>query len=279
MAWSRMAAAIILGGSMVGCFVETVDDNRDNSSARRLTYDSRQEIVPESAEAGECRVTAQKGCFDGHIIAKKEFSVEGKTFFNADDFATRFAELITVERLGGETASENEYHIRLLTALDNSSFLHTFEYYLSGATVRSGNVRNNGVFNINELNEGSYELRLQKSIQFEVIKTQAEQSESAPISNLIEHPVAVLADANSTDDAQIELKNSPVISGQAEESATFALDARAETRAKVYCATLYADKAVDVRRGQRLWEPFNDFRLHVIDRECPQRGTGRVVTF
>lgn len=258
MVWNRLFATIILGGSLSSCYVETIDGERENSSARRIKQDGRQEATPMDAEAGQCRVTALKGCFDGHVIAKKEFLVEGKTFFNADDLATRFSELITVEQLGGDPVNPAKFRIELLTAMDNPSFLHGFEYYLSGGTVRSGTIRNNGVFNISELAEGSYELRLQKAIQFAVHQVEEQVPESTP--NPSPAPTPGLAETPA-------------------ESAALALaDQQGATSAKVYCATLYADKTIDIRRGQRLWEPFNEFRLHVIDRECPQAGSGRVIT-
>ena len=258
MALRTISAAILLASGVSGCYVESVDEQRDSVGGRKINSDQREEAHTSLTDLGQCRVTALKGCFDGHVISKKEFLVEGKAFFNADDLASRFAELITVERLGEQLRDGEDYRFELLTAMDNPSFLQGFEYYLSGATVRAGNVRSNGVFNINELSEGTYDLRLQKSLKFQVIHTLAQPQ--APTEDAT--PVSGNAEAGSTDTG----------------AETTALIAEPQTVVKTYCATLYTDKTIDVRRGERVWEPFNEFRIHVIDRDCPASGSGRVVT-
>lgn len=253
-----MTMTMLLAVSASACYVESVDEQRDSVAGRKISTDQRQEDGTNLADVGQCRVTALKGCFDGHVISKKEFLVEGKTFFNADDLASRFAELITVERLGDQLKDGEDYRLELLTGMDNPSFLQGFEYYLSGATVRAGNVRNNGVFNINELTEGTYDLRLQKALQFQVIQT------------ITQAPLPDERDASRAKPAESTASEAAV------ETTPELLER--QTVVKTYCATLYADKTIDIRRGERVWEPLNEFRLHVIDRDCPAAGSGRVVT-
>lgn len=259
MALHRICAAIFLATTASACYVESVDEGRDAIGARKLPSDQRDDAKTSLTDVGQCRFTGQKGCFDGHVISKKEFVVEGKAFFNADDLATRFSELITVEQLGDRLRDTEDYRLELLTAMDNPSFLQGFEYYLSGATVRSGHVRSNGVFNINELNEGTYDLRLQKTLKFQVIRAPAED------------PVPESTEPTTTD---AETESAPETAPMTRVAGA----AQPQAVVKTYCATIYTDKTIDVRRGERLWDAFNEFRLHVIARDCPAAGSGRVVT-
>lgn len=283
MSWRIISAAIVFSGGLSGCYVETIDDQRDNVRGERPSADQRIERGAGEAEVGQCRFTAQKGCFDGHVISKKEFLVEGKAFFNADDLATRFGELITVERLGTQLRDGEDYRFELLTPMDNPSFLQGFEYYLIGSTVRSGNVRNNGVFNVNELGEGSYDLRLQKMIKFQLVGTVVKMPTTQA-----EPPVgeARPAEQHAGDEQPTEQpaeQPAGQAAGQPGEQPAGPQPQQAEAPVteqvtKTFCATIYTDTTIDVRRGERLWQPFNEFRLHLTDRDCPAAGSGRVVT-
>jgi hypothetical protein len=279
MSWRIISAAMVFSGGMSGCYVETIDDQRDNIRGERPSADQRIERGAGEGEVGQCRFTAQKGCFDGHVISKKEFLVEGKAFFNADDLATRFGELITVERLGTQLRDGEDYRFELLTPMDNPSFLQGFEYYLIGSTVRSGNVRNNGVFNVNELGEGSYDLRLQKTIKFQVVGTVVKPptTQVEPTAGQA-RPVEQPAGDEQAAEEPAEQPAGEAADQPAGQQPQQSVEPVTEAVTKTFCATIYTDTTIDVRRGERLWQPFNEFRLHLTDRDCPAAGSGRVVT-
>jgi len=57
-----------------------------------------------------------------------------------------------------------------------------------------------------------------------------------------------------------------------------AASSRAAAVTKTYCGTLYADTTLDVRRGQRTWNTFSDFKLHVTDHVCAAGGNQTTLT-
>ncbi|MEN9834933.1 MAG: hypothetical protein RL011_1126 [Pseudomonadota bacterium] len=176
-----------------------------------------------------CRFALGRGCLNGHVGAMQGFFVDGHEFFNADDLHTRLGELLQVESQGQIiTQSGGGYDLTLVTPLDNDGFVSGFRYDLSGQMARSGSVRSDGQFGIDDLPAGDYQLRLQRAVRFRLTS---------------ELPV-----------------NQDASGGAAPATETPA--------AKLFCATLYADNTITIRDHQSTWIDLSSFRLHVTQAEC-----------
>jgi hypothetical protein len=220
-----------LASSLSGCYVETLDDRPPGAPGEEVSGET------EDRTQGNCRRSLGKGCFDGHVVAKKEFYVEGTQYFNADDLAAHFENLVAItDEKGAALTAGKDYQLKLVTPVDNQSFAQGFEYYLTGDTARTGKMRSTGDFSINDLGEGTYDLRVLKAIRFNIVR-EVEREVPAP--------------ADQPDAA-------PTI--------------EKVTLTTPYCATLYADTVLEVRRGERAWGTFGDFRLHATDKECSAQG-------
>jgi hypothetical protein len=206
----------------------------------------------------QCRTTYAKGCFDGYILATKEFTVNGKQFFDASDLATRFGELISADVKG--------YQVALVSELDNQSFLQGFEYVLTGNSMLPGKARSNGGFSLNELAEGSYDLRVFRSVKFT-----ASYPKAAAPAKPAEPAPAKPAEADGSVSTPLASESAPATTDPGVQDAP-------EMVTKTYCATLYADTTVDVRRAKRSTETFSDFRLHVTEDECTAAGTSATIS-
>jgi hypothetical protein len=245
-----------------GCYVEDFQERAENSSEAQPPSVSR-------PNGFECRMTLSKGCFDGHILSETAFFVEGKEFFNADDFASpdRFAELVTLQRDGASLVAGQDFGLKLVSALDRNNFAPGFEYFLKGAGVRRGKVRADGNFAINDLSDGIYDLRVQKSIKFAVVeKLQTRAADETPSQPQPENPEP--AEGSTTGDQPAE----PATPQVPASDAPVALS-------KQFCATLYADLQLDIRRGQRSFESFDTYKMYVTDSECGATGAGTTLTF
>lgn len=235
MAFRAFIASAGIAALATGCYVETAED-------RAPTPGGKSEPTRDAGDVGTCRYALGKGCFDGHVVAKQEFFVDGKQFFNADDLATRFHELVEVNAEGKALTAGQDFQLALTTPVDNNSFVSGFEYDLVGETTRGGKMKTDGGFSLNDLPEGVYQLRVQRAVKFDVTRDETLPAE----------PVAR--------------------DGQP------APEPRKVSVVKSYCATLYADTSVEVRKGKRTAENFGDFKLHVTDNECAAGGNRTSLT-
>lgn len=248
-----------------GCYVDSAPQDRATTGGNNTTIDTTRE-----SDAGLCRWTISKGCFDGYVIAQKDFSVDGKQFFNADDLSAHFAELVPVDG--------KDYSIVLATQLDNQSFVQGFEYVLKGELVRKDKIRTNGSFSINELPEGQYDLRVLRAVRF-TVSHQVAKAETQPVAPLQSVAPATTTSSSTPTGTQASGPGATQTDAPATAPAvTVAPKVATETVAKVYCATIYADTTIDVRRGKRATpETFTDFRLHVTDAECEAAGSSATI--
>lgn len=267
-----------------GCSIEPLDTQRPGLPR----IDSHGQMVGSGQDGGgdvdSCRFELGKGCFDGHVAAKTTFLVDGKQFFNADDLATRFHELLTVASAGKAlTDGTDGYQMTLATPLDNASFYQNFEFDLSGPTARSGQVRSDGDFGIDDLPEGNYELRLSKPVRFQLAAAVA-----------LKAPVAKTTDGlgGTPPSAQTAVPAVNPASGVTPPAAggattaggstvpptgpaanqTPVATAQTQTITRSFCATLYVDATVQVRAGSRTYLTFSQYQLHVTDDQCSTSG-------
>lgn len=237
MALRSLYAAAISGLLLTGCFVE--------SAETRAPIPSAQGANKQESEAGVCRYTVGKGCFDGLILSRNVFRVDGREFFDADNFAPRFAELISIDQGDFKLAEGEKLQIVVQTKIDSEGFLDGFEYDLTGADgsafVSRGAVRRTGGFSINNVPQGIYDLRIRKPIKFAVVGK-----------------VEVLtADTNNPDAEPVRT---------------------VKEVSRQYCATLYQDASIEILKGKREQESFNHYKLHVTDLECSTDGNQTRIT-
>jgi hypothetical protein len=237
MAFRAFLMATAAAAGLSGCYVETLDDRPPGAPGEEVKGND------EDRSAGDCRRALGKGCFDGHVVAKKEFFVEGTQYFNADDLAAHFENLVAItDEQGAALTAGKDYQLKLVTPVDNQSFAQGFEYYMTGDTARTGKMRATGDFSINDLAEGTYDLRVLKAIRFTVTR-----EVTRPVPAPVDQP-----DAEPT--TEVVKVTTP------------------------YCATLYADTVLEVRRGERAWATFGDFRLHATDKECSAQGNQTTIS-
>ena len=267
--WRAFSAALLL---VSGCYVEPAKvDEQDAQKRKAIPSDHGLEL---DHDVTSCRYTLSKGCFDGHVAAKTAFNIENKQFFNADDLATRFKELLNVQA-DGKRLNEgmDGYALKLLTALDNNSFVQGFTYELyNGPTPRMGNLRSDGNFSIDDLAPGNYDIRVSKSVKFMLTTTSGSNAGGSPTSVVIPAgagvpPASTTPPGNTLPPQPAKPANGQLLS--APEDGVHVT--------KIYCATLYADSSIGVRGGQRLWETLADFRLHVTDDQCMNGGNQAVL--
>jgi len=238
----RGLCAVVLAGAagfvVTGCFVESVD-TRSPGSGTEIVKPVRDGDI----EVGVCRYAIGKGCFDGHIMNRKVFYIDGQEFFNADDLAPRFAELISIKSEEFQLVEGEKFTLNLLSKVDNTGFIEDFEFDLTGdnAFARRGKVLKNGNFSINDVPQGFYELRVQKPIKFSV---------TGKVQTLAVDPV--LLDTEPTYKVEEITRN--------------------------YCATLYQDTTIEVVKGKRTQETFNSYKLHVTDNECVTGGNQTAIS-
>jgi len=121
--------------------------------------------------------------------------------------------------------------------------------------VRSGKIPENGAFSVNDLMDGGgYELRIQRPIQFGI----KERVQRVPV---------------ALDPSTMEGSPSGSQGKPSHEVPSESLSAQ-----KVYCATLYQDTVVEIRKGMRTYEQLNDFKLYFSDSECSQRRPTATLT-
>lgn len=248
--------------TLVSCYI---DDLKDRAPIPVTAADSSRADVNGNHE---CRATLSKGCFDGHVLSETQFWIEGQEFFNADDLAipARFMELVTIQKDGKTLKAGQDFTVQLVTPLDRASFAQGFEYVLDGDYFRRGKIRADGDFSINDLAQGSYDLRVQKGIKFLVIEkavavAPAQSGSPSPVPSPT--PSEAVAPASGREISVADSAATP---------------APAATLAKQFCATIYSDTQLDVTRNRSTFEKFDNFKMYVTDNECADSGAGTTLT-
>jgi len=274
--WYGIAAAMVL---VAGCYVEQTKDEAQDAQKRKKS--AGETGLGLDQDAATCRFALGKGCFDGHAAARTPFYIEGKQFFNADDLATRFKELLNIQA-DGKKLSEGKggYELKLLTALDNNSFIQGFTYELfNGPTPRTGNLRTDGNFSVDDLAPGTYDLRIGKAVKF-TLTPLAEAGSGDPGAGTI--PPAPPTPPTHTSDAPAQPtppnpRDTPAQPTKPTTGQPSTPAAGSHGVTKVYCATVYADTTINVHPGQRLWYTLAEFRLHITDDQCMNGGNQTVI--
>lgn len=211
-----------------GCYFETIDDER--AAVPGIPSDGGDTARRE----GACSMDLAHGCFDGNVVSMQDFFVEGTQFFNADALGRRFAELVSIENKDGlALVAGKDFELRLDQPLNNRSFLSGFTYDLAGDVARRDDIGRDGNFSINDLPEGSFNLRLQRPVRFVAVQQVTRDRR----------------EENADAEAVVETVETP------------------------YCATIYTDATIEIRPGTRTSESFRDFQLYLSNNVCPADGS------
>lgn len=190
------------------------------------------------ARAADCQKSVVTGCLQGQVPAAPNITVEGREFFDANDLAARFKELLPpLKDRNGVVPTEGHMQLKWLTRIDNDSFADGFHVYLKGPSAQDQSVMRNGSFAIHRLQPGLYDARVQKEFKFYLIgNSQSEESAD---------PNTEISESNLKSEAIPNLNDVRV----------------------AYCATFYAEESFEIRRGYRTGSVIFD-RFEVELSEC-----------
>jgi hypothetical protein len=171
----KFLLAATCAGFSLGCYVDDVQDRKLDHSA----HDNAEQNFPTRSNnddselrlASDCRMAREQetGCLRGNIAAAMNLTVSGKTFFDADDLAERFSELVEIKGQDGKVMIPGkDYEFDLISTFGNRNFSQAFEVYIKGPRPDSARVTSSGKFTFNHLSEGNYEIRAQRSIRMKV---------------------------------------------------------------------------------------------------------------
>jgi hypothetical protein len=168
-----------------GCYVEEMPDRAPTppGGGTPLTLDAKdgKKTKPEK-QKGECFHDSETGCVEGHISSAMNFSVSGKSFFDADDLANRFHEIVEIRSTDGKVLTDGkDYELTLVSTFSNKNFAKDFQVFIKGERTESAEVRSSGKFFFNQLPEGEYDIRVQRPIKMLV---KIKQLEGEPIESV-----------------------------------------------------------------------------------------------
>ena len=259
--WLSPLARAFAGLSLVlqtACFVEPVTDRSPGSPGYGVTEPGTTNNKSEHSTDGDaffaeqndqCLVSLGSGCIDGFLPAGLNIAVEDEVFHDADDFSSGFGDLLLDRSSKSADQFTEGLEFRLITPMGNQAFARGFNYVLMGDVVRSGMVAANGAFKIEGLTQGTYQLRIQKPITFEM---------KAPADFLEEFTQVTDQDGTTAPSSQDE-----GVSSQAAEVNSAGFITRS------LCATVFSERTIVIRSGQRVQSILDDFELRVMDRTCP----------
>jgi len=138
------------------------------------------------------------------------------------------------------------FQIKLLTDIDNKHFSDDFEVYVKGEYAKTARTLASGTFSLNYLPEGTYEVRVQKSIKFELTKT---------------------TPPNPQEPAQPAQPAQPIDPQQPNQPQPF-VASDSKTITKVFCAKLYSESVIEVSNKEKFNMVFDDYSLYISDNSC-----------
>ncbi len=162
---------------LAGCYVEDLSERTPSAHGGFTQQDLPQETQLTKVERrrGECFHDGVTGCLEGNISSAMNLSVSGKAFFDADDLANRFHEIVEVRATDGKVLEHGkDYRMSLTPSFSNQTFAQDFQVFIKGERPDAVDVRSSGKFFLNQLPEGEYEIRVQRPIRMLVELLQAE---------------------------------------------------------------------------------------------------------
>ncbi len=219
------------------CYLEHEDDQKPTPPTSVGSGFDLTKQIQSGMNIHACKRTVTTGCFEGSFPASPDIFVEDQKFFDAEEFKAHFVELIAIE--GKEEAEKRgeSVEVKMLTPISNRSFSDDFEIYIKGEYSKSAKVLVSGRFAVNYLPEGSYDVRVQKPVKFELVRTM---------------PVP----APNPEPAPAKENPEPAI----------------KKESKIYCAKLYAETTIDVTAKEYTNIVFDRYSLYVSDDTCEDKA-------
>ena len=221
--------------------------------------------VLSSARQG-CKPVSDKGCISGQVIVAPYIYLDGKKYFDAEDLGRLFTDMVMLHDQSGAPLLSSHYQIEIAPKIDNESFLEEFKVYAKGTYAAQANLSSTGLFVLQGLEAGVYDLRVQKSFTMRITSKPPVANDpiksTTPIATKDLPPVTKDPTTSTT---PIATKDpTPPTSLLATEQPTAQRD-----QPKVYCFTVYAQEdQMQIDGGQMMHKVFDHFKLHMIDKEC-----------
>lgn len=129
---------------------------------------SRADTNPDATgSALTCRYTYSTGCLEAAIPPAPEVTVNGRAFFDANDLAAQFGDLIREVAPAEQLALIDQGgDIEFMTRIDNRAFHKGFQIFVKGEAAKSADALATGGFMVHRLPEGAYNVRVQKDIRY-----------------------------------------------------------------------------------------------------------------
>ena len=130
--WFSVSASTLFMVAMVqGCFVDTAATKRSEDSFADGTGIYRNSGL-------NCRYDLFNGCIEAAIPAAPEVTVNGKSFFDANDLSSQFeAVLADAAPQSQVSLIDKGGKIEFLTRIDNRAFHKGFQIYIKGEIGRA----------------------------------------------------------------------------------------------------------------------------------------------
>ena len=191
MSWSFAVCALM--GLAQGCSIgaeatpRTEDEFADGTGAYRNS-------------GLNCRYDYFSGCIEAAIPAAPEVTVNGKAFFDANDLAMQFEEVLKDGAPKAQIDLINQGgQIEFLTRIDNRAFHKGFQIYVKGESARSADALATGGFMLHRLPEGAYNVRVQKLIRYRIRPVESDPEvtrQAVPVKVQDQHCATLYAEAN-----------------------------------------------------------------------------------
>lgn len=156
-----ITAAFLLSG----CFFDT----------GATTTRTEDEFVEDADGKGfECRYSLATGCIQASIPPAPEVTVNGKPFFDANDLAGQFQQVLADSAPAAQAdLLAKGGKVEFLTRIDNKAFAKGFQIFIKGQTAHSADALATGGFMVHRVPEGAYNMRVQKLVKYKIVPEQA----------------------------------------------------------------------------------------------------------
>ncbi len=150
-----------------GCLIDTEATKRAGDSSTDGTAINRNNGL-------NCHYDMLTGCIEASIPAAPEVTVNGKSFFDANDLSSQFEVLLKDAAPASQVDLINQGgQIEFQTRIDNRAFHKGFQIYVKGESARSADALATGGFLLHRLPEGAYSVRVQKLIRYRIKSSEA----------------------------------------------------------------------------------------------------------